>query len=370
MENNRKKIDSIQGLRGFAFLAIFATHLSVINSWGGWGVSIFIVMSGFLMSLSYYNRIDSMVVSLKENIKLSVKKMNKLYPLHIIMLIVALVFWILKIVTKTGIYNIKTESIALVAQIFLVHGWIPVRDIYYSFNQLSWYLSDTMLFYILFPWIIRFIKKKNIKQLVLLSIIVYTVMWIWVIVITVSINDKNYSDFLLYTSPYFRLGDFAIGAIFGVVFIKSKKTFGTISSSVFEMIILLSVFLTVWYLNTNHTTQISRIIAHSAVACLPTSVGLVYLFAVNKGVISKIFSNKAIVYVGNMSPYGYLIHQMVIVLITTFGNYIFHTAINKWILAPISIVITWIAIYVYLFIEKLLFKKRAFKSNIEKAIKE
>lgn len=53
-----KKIDGLQGLRAVAFIAIFISHTSVGNysKLGAWGVSIFLVLSGFVMVYSYWNK--------------------------------------------------------------------------------------------------------------------------------------------------------------------------------------------------------------------------------------------------------------------------------------------------------------------------
>ena len=53
--NNNEKIESLQAVRGIAFLGIFLKHtgISLFCALGDWGVSIFFVLSGFLMSVRY-----------------------------------------------------------------------------------------------------------------------------------------------------------------------------------------------------------------------------------------------------------------------------------------------------------------------------
>lgn len=55
---NRENIRAIQALRGLAFLEIFLSHSNVplIGASGAWGVSIFMVLSGFLMVYRYYDK--------------------------------------------------------------------------------------------------------------------------------------------------------------------------------------------------------------------------------------------------------------------------------------------------------------------------
>lgn len=69
---DRKCIDTLQVLRCFAFLGVFLCHtgLHKMGSLGVGGVSIFLVLSGFVMTYSYYggNRVTSILIG--DNIKL------------------------------------------------------------------------------------------------------------------------------------------------------------------------------------------------------------------------------------------------------------------------------------------------------------
>lgn len=88
---NRQKIDSLQTIRAFAFLGIFFWHTEIplSSTFGGWGVSIFIVLSGFVMVYSYYNK--NLSTKVKDMFLFSLKRIKKLYPLHIMMIVVAIV---------------------------------------------------------------------------------------------------------------------------------------------------------------------------------------------------------------------------------------------------------------------------------------
>lgn len=358
MAKSSGRINSIQGLRAVAFLSIFGTHLSIIKNWAALGVSIFVVMSGFLMSLSYFNKIDLENLSIKGNIKFTVGKMKRLYPLHIIMLCVAIGFWIIKLITHMGSYNIVKDSIALLSQIFLIQGCIPVPGIYYSFNAISWYLSISMILYFFFPWILKFIKSKSTKSLIITSIIVYAVMWGWTIIMTIIFkNDIDYLTYFNYVNPMFRIGDFGIGAIFGVIFIRIQdKITDRVANIAYTILIPLTIPF-VLLVSTKSKEFIWLVLRQTVVVLLPIAVAYVFIIASNKGFLANIFSTKPFVYVGDISPYGFLIHQEVIVLIATFGTYIFQIDINKWLLTTISVLVTWICIVIYQQIDKKFIKK-------------
>lgn len=52
-----RRLNSLQGLRAVAFMGVFLGHCG-IGSGGGMGVSVFLVLSGFLMIYNYYQKDD------------------------------------------------------------------------------------------------------------------------------------------------------------------------------------------------------------------------------------------------------------------------------------------------------------------------
>lgn len=53
-----KKIQSLQGLRAVAFIFILISHCGInFGGFGEWGVSVFFILSGFLMSYNYVGKI-------------------------------------------------------------------------------------------------------------------------------------------------------------------------------------------------------------------------------------------------------------------------------------------------------------------------
>ena len=101
---NKNRIDSLQAVRALAFLGIFLSHsdITAFSSGGAWGVSVFLILSGFLMYYSYYgdNRVQNL--GLKYSIRFGISKIKKLYPLHIVTMISALPFMIISYIGMSG----------------------------------------------------------------------------------------------------------------------------------------------------------------------------------------------------------------------------------------------------------------------------
>lgn len=69
---DRQWLPQFQGLRAVAFGAIFISHLGIGNfgALGAWGVSVFLVLSGFLMVNSYWFKANQCIwccICLSEN---------------------------------------------------------------------------------------------------------------------------------------------------------------------------------------------------------------------------------------------------------------------------------------------------------------
>lgn len=156
----------LQGLRALAFIGIFLSHCDVgalsSSGLGVWGVSVFLILSGFLMMVNYYPSGKLINCSLKENIKFSLKKICKIYPLHIVMMFVALPFEIRAIITNRG--GVLHSCVVLLSKVFfnitVTQSFVPHSSVYYSLNAVSWYLSVCLLTYFCFPWILRYFKEK------------------------------------------------------------------------------------------------------------------------------------------------------------------------------------------------------------------
>lgn len=147
-----KKYDIINYLKGFSIFTIVLMHCMQVFldgfwnkaiSFGGAGAHVFIFCSGFGLYLSYLNRPESYIVFLK-------KRLNKIYFPYII---VIFLFCLWRLHTAASI-NWKE----VVSHIFLYKMFDSELNtsICYHF----WFISTIIQFYIFFPLIRQFLKKK------------------------------------------------------------------------------------------------------------------------------------------------------------------------------------------------------------------
>ncbi|MFK3982418.1 acyltransferase family protein [Micromonospora sp. NPDC050397] len=159
----RSNLPSLTGLRFVAALLVFFAHAFLLNNplnlavpinpyadeglanglakvfapAGFVGVSFFFVLSGFVLAWS--SRPGERVQAFLR------RRLLKIFPNH-------LVAWALVMVLFAAAY---TPLHAWLPNLFLVHSWIPLDDTNSSVNVPAWSLCSELLFYLMFPFIIR-----------------------------------------------------------------------------------------------------------------------------------------------------------------------------------------------------------------------
>ncbi len=357
--SSKKKILSIQALRAFACIIIYlyhATHYLPVAYMGISAVSLFLMLSGFVMTLAYWNRpVDT---NIKSAVSFSVKKIYPLFWLHVFMLFLGLVREIL-----TTHQSILSYIYKLAITIPLLQSLSPYG--YQAFNSVDWYLSTTMILYCIFPFILRYLKKKQRSTSRLLILIMGIFMVMLVIKWLVGRYLPDYARWLLKDFPFYRLGDFFIGCILGTIFINRKEqekaqSRSYLVSTLWEIAAVLSVLVTVY-------CALTYLIDYkwALYGCLfiPSSAFLLYCFACEGGLISRIIVNPVTMYISKISAVFYLVHRLIL-LYTELGiKHIFHIELNGWILAAVTLPITILFIELYLRLTNHLAKRNEEKAR-------
>lgn len=341
------RIRSLQGLRVLAFIGIFLSH-AIDTPSGSWGVSVFIMLSGFVMVYSYWNRWEDKAYSVREALGFSIRKIRPLYPLHIIMLIAAFIPYYLYPVIQN--YS-NREMLKIVAKLIitvpLIQTWFPVG--FEAINTVAWYLSAMLFLYAVFPFIMRFLKKQQgTNGMVKLMILAYAAQFIFAFVCRYIPLLKN-AHWSCYILPIFRLGDYFIGCCLGYMFLNSNQNrSSTTKATLFEALFLVLGFLGMVGVAKLPNAQWFTF----TLIFVPSSVGIVWYLAKSEGMISKLLSTKAFQVIAVITPFAFLIHRQVLHYTEDLYALFTKQTINPVLLIVIAMAITAALSYLYMWVSK------------------
>lgn len=289
----------IQGLRALAFLLVFIFHLN--SSWlpGGFlGVDLFFVISGFLITGIAVNDIDKNKFSFRT---FFVKRLKRIVPAYYFLLIFVAIAGTF-IYLYTDLSNLRFELVG--AAFFFSNYIFSLGDSYFgakfSENPLlhTWSLAVEMQFYIILPIILVYLRKWLIS--ILLGLIIILTLY--------SSYNIYYLDNKgeMYFSLLSRIPEFLIGSVYVLYFkngIDINRKANNLISSI-SLVILLACSILI--------TESSYF--PGFLVLLPCLAGANLLVCKNN-FIADFFSNKILVYIGELSYSLYLWHWPIMAFI-------------------------------------------------------
>jgi peptidoglycan/LPS O-acetylase OafA/YrhL len=224
--------------------------------------------------------------------------------------------------TKFNISNI-------IINLLLFQSYFPNKNEVFLFNGLSWFVANIMFFYLVTPFIFHILKKfnidKNAKILAILILVVYLIAFFISYSFKWKVEAFSIGWWLIYISPFFRIFDYLIGFLAGFIFIRIKKVKNTEREWKFGFSILEISVIGIFLLSYKSKFLLIDSLRYG-VYYIPVITFVIIVFAFGKGIISKIISNKILVYLGKLSYIIYMIHQLIIYYMSMFfGNSIFYT---------------------------------------------
>ena len=308
-------IRTLQSLRFFFIILVVLSHYigSSFDFGGECGVSFFFMLSGFVLSLAYSERIAKGLFSTKPFV---VKQWIKIYPLHILTFIVMFAL------------DIRLEKYcditAVIANILLLQSWVPADSFYFVANSPSWFLCDILFFYVVFSSLNKYILRSDNRKLLAISLVV-----ILLYICLMAVLPTYLVNPILYANPLTRLLDFIVGIILYKLYVSDNgialrdklngKSFLTVSLMELS-VILLVVITAILY---PHLPQRVRTVSIFWLA-IPLFIFFFAMTDKHSGVISKFLQVKTMLWFGNISFCIYIIHVPVLRI---FNSISVHTGI-------------------------------------------
>lgn len=294
-----------QGLRAVAFLCIFTSHLLGISALGAWGVSAFLVLSGFLMTYNYLDQADVQSFG----IRFASRKVRRLYRLHVVIMVG---FFIVGLLWQENIYELTVKALL---HLGLVQAWVPYMAYYYSLNDVSWYLCICVFAYACFGPVIRHLRQVRSRNRIILYLIGIGILELGVAVFAGLFANPDSTELLsmhwvTYVCPASRILEFLGGCCLGWLYLRNKTVRLTSHPWVMD---LCAVCLTgiSWIIYTYNVRPLGDQNIKFALLFLLPSMVLLWSILRN-GILARILQTKVLVWIGNLSAGAFLIHGAMI----------------------------------------------------------
>lgn len=271
----------------------------------GLGVSFFYVLSGFILTYVYR---DMSGHSIK---RYYLTRIARLWPMHLTTLVLAM----LLLPTEQGV----SWPLSLLANVFLVHSWIPIWGYPFSFNAVSWSLSVEVSFYILFP-LLAMTKHFRWWYLGFAALVIMALL----LVAPHGLADPEVAGersvrAFVTQSPFIRILEFATGVAAGRLFLTRKISCGLGA----ELAVLSALFA---YAATVYDVRafIGGVFGqwYSQAGGQFIFAAVIFVFASSTGPITRALSNRVLASLGEVSFATYMVHQIIILMMIDSGAYL------------------------------------------------
>lgn len=323
VSSKKSRLKGIDALRCIAFLMVFISHCGIGLPIGECGVSLFLVISGFVTVYSNLNREPAFSPGFKSNLKFAIKKIKGLYILHVVCTLLMTIKLLIGGNISLGLIVVK-----FILNLLLIQEWFPLANA--SINGVSWYLCVILLFYFLYPWVDSFFRKYMDTRKAKIDIVfLITLMFVISFGSRLILGDidlgnstvfrSNLCHWLVYYFPPVRLIEILIGCNLALVYLNAENNENDILKwTIYELVTIIAlIVVNCLYLNYIELPTIgifnpSEIWWKDSLVYVLPSIISVFVFARNRGIVTRPLNNGLTSYISNMSRNGFLIHFVVI----------------------------------------------------------
>ena len=317
----KQRLDGLDFIRAAACLGILLFHMHVTYT-GFFAVAVFFALSGFLMTYNALDRPEESAPCLKTSVSFALKRTKKLYGLYLITLIFPLLEQIYGVASGLGKLDGQLV-LRIVSNVLLLQSLVPDVNTAFFMNGVAWYMSTSLFLYMAFPYIIRRIRRRSSRREAWCVIIVTFFAQAAGIYLLTSLAKRfvpadyysgaDVAQWLAYVSPFSRIADFIIACNFAYLFRNRAQTpRSSAAATAAECAALILAFVTerLFALNMLPAATVY------CTAFIPATSLLIWEFARGEGYISRVMNNAAVRLISALSPYVFLIHPIVIMVLT------------------------------------------------------
>lgn len=313
MSHGATYLPSLTGLRFYAALLVVLYHLnthaghlpvvSELTRFGRTGVTFFFVLSGFVLTWSYWGKTTPLRVFYW-------RRFARIWPLHMFATFVSGAAY--------GLVNHRLEAFLtwdnLWPSILLIHAWFPEFSVYWGWSGASWSLSNEAFFYAIFPVLAVVFAARSSRWLLMVPVAMTCLsLALWVLIPADGIGPYLRPTLLSFF-PLSRVVQFIAGVALACAIRKGWRSPFSLSAAV-SIVLGWHVLLFVWSEGTTPGTFWYPSIASQLFSLLPFAILIATVATRDIRGVESHLARPSLVLLGQASFAWYLLHTPTILII-------------------------------------------------------
>ena len=234
------------------FIGVVSTSVVEAISYGYLAVDLFFILSGFVMFVSYAKNFETL--SLEKLIKYVGRRLARIYPLHLVILVMYLVIPLLYLLFDKELPVDKYTVEGFVSSLLLIQNWWYLDEL--QWNVPAWSISSEFLAYILFPFLCFFVLKRS-ASIPLLLVVLFTsfaALYYWFSKVVMTELGEGIAQ----SGTIRCITEFIVGCVLASLYLNYRKIF---DSLLFKMALLFGFLLSLSILNKDMTLFVPFVLA-------------------------------------------------------------------------------------------------------------
>lgn len=307
----RPRIESLTGLRWFAALAVFLSHnvpagrtaepVVTFFSSGYMGVTLFFVLSGFVLTVTYG---DAMAQPRFGSVwNYAVARFARVIPLYWLVLAIVVIVW--------NSFGPAPTTLGLWWHISALQAWTGDEKLAFAYNSPGWSVGVELFLYAMFPLLLIITRYlTTTRRAVSLALCVVAAMVALVVLFhltghdSLSSADPASAHRWLYRSPLTRIGDFLLGICGAVIYARERDNDRLIKSAPVAAAAVSVLILVLMAIPPLLNSAPSYDLAYA----VPGAVLILALALAPGQGIARVLGSRVFVSLGELSYAFYLIH--------------------------------------------------------------
>lgn len=314
-------LPALTGLRFVAAMMIVVHHYKRYFPWDvserapstlSQGVSLFFVLSGFILTHVYSSRPFPGYAAFVR------ARLARSWPMHALATLALVLYVRPESITFDG-PGWFDKWVQLVFNLTLTHAAMPFDSYIYSWNAVSWSISTEMFFYLAFPFLLVDLRRRWLRHVGLALICAALVLGALRLAGVPTEGGRNEVTLLsgVYANPLVRVVEFVLGMVTWLAWDRWLRDArqGPLAGTLAELVLALAVVAWLGW----GVEAVGRTISWPPLAVAFGHAGSAWLFALliatlarPRGAIGCVLAVRPLVFLGEISFAIYLLHQVLL----------------------------------------------------------